>query len=114
MSKVLTVVAAIFFLGGLALTVGYVAHQIVQWRMHGTINLEHAYLFILGGSGASVGMLTLALLEIRMAILERVDHSESSAGPPAPGTPAASHTPKRSWKKSADIKHIFLDTSDPR
>ena len=113
MAKVLTVVAAIFFLGGLALTVGYVANQIVLWRMHGTFSLEHVHYFYIGGTASAIGMITLALLEIRMAILFTIDHeeeapAETSAKTPAPKKPRA----KQSWKKSADVHRSFLGPRD--
>ena len=115
MAKVLTAVAAVFFLGGLALTVGYVANQVVLWQMHREVNLEHVNVFYFGGVTASIGMITLALLEIRHAILMTVEHEEiePQAASSRPNAPPPKSRAKRSWKKSADIQRSFLDTRGP-
>ena len=116
MSRVLSAVAAVFFLGGLALTVGYVANQVVQWQLTRTLNLEHVQFFYLGGIAASIGMLTLALLEIRIAILTTLDHSDPfHQEPPSEGqTGDQKPAKKKSWKKNPDIHRSFLGTRDSR
>jgi hypothetical protein len=114
MSKVLTAVAAFFFLGGLALTVGYVANQAVQWQMTRTLDLQHVQYFYLGAIAASIGMITLALLEIRMAILMTLDYHESSREEHEQRKQEATKPrAKQSWKKSADIQRSFLGPKDP-
>jgi hypothetical protein len=114
MSKVLTAVAAFFFLGGLALTVGYVAHQAVQWQLTRTLDLEHLEYFYLGAAAASIGMVTLALLEIRLAILMTIDHDDPSPQSQAENQQTAPRPrAKHSWKKSADIQRSFLGPKDP-
>jgi hypothetical protein len=99
MVKLLRVVAIVFLLVGLIGTAAITGFQVMQWVRDRVFTLDSIYLALCGAAVATAGMLTLALLEIRDAIIQVSSSSTPTAKPDA-------------TRRNIDVRTSYLDIRD--
>jgi len=99
MVKLLRVVGIVFLLLGLVGTAAAAGFQVMQWVRDRVFSFDVFYLALYGAAVTTAGMLTLALLEIRDAIIQASSSSTPTAKPDA-------------TRRNIDVRTSYLDIRD--